>query len=178
MIWLRGAWALARANWLWLVVLLAAALVLWIDRSAVRRTDTKWVGEQRVATVVAGGRKAVVEKAAGQASARAEETINADIADVRRAARAARRRVRAPGAGATGPADLPDAATAAGGVDDRAGGELVIVEDRYAALNLKLIDVAEEGDVYRVQVIGWQRFWRDVEAAWALAEAVTDKPPD
>lgn len=158
-----------------LAVALVAGLIAMIEGGAVKRTDARWQGAQATATVLASGAKAVTETAAGQAAARAEEKIDADIADVRGRAAALRERVRGAARGTSG-AGVPDAAAPASRADDPAGGDIVVVEDRTEALTLQLIDVAEEGDVYRAQVLGWQAFWRELEAAWALGGKV--KPPD
>jgi hypothetical protein len=177
MMWLKGAWALVRANWLFAVLLLIGVAVLAIDRGAVTRTDRKWVGAQATATVTATNRKAVTDKAAGQASTRVEETTNAELEDLRRRYADLRRRLRAPGAGAAGRADLPGAAGAAAQSDGTAGADVAVLQAANDDLSRRLIDASEEGDRYRAQVIGWQEWWAQVEAAWALGEVVKDKPP-
>jgi len=177
MMWLKGAWALVRANWLFAVLLLVGVAVAWIDRSAVTRTDRKWVAAQATATVTATNRKAVTDKAAGQASARVEETTNAKLEDLRRRYADLRRRMRSPGAGAAGRADLPGAAGAAAQPDGTAGADVAVLQAANDDLAARLIDASDEGDRYRQQVIGWQAWWAEVEAAWALGEVVKDKPP-
>lgn len=169
-----GAWV--RGNRELVGLLLIGLAVLAFVRSIEGRMNARWQGAQAGAVAVAEGAKGVTEAAGAQASARIGEKVDADIKAVRRAGAAARERVRR-AAGGAGGADLPGAAQPARGADGAAGGELTVVEDRTLALKLQLVDVAEEGDVYRAQVIGWQAWWREVEAAWALGEQVTGKPP-
>ena len=159
-----------------LLLLAVAGALMTLVKCTEVRVDRKWVGAQAGAVTVAQGGKRVVETAGRQASARIEEKVDADIKAVRRAGAAARERVRRAARGA-GSADLPGAASAASEPDGAAGDELTVVEDRTLALRLQLVDVAEEGDVYRAQVLGWQAWWREVEAAWALGAQVTGKPP-
>ncbi|WP_310474115.1 hypothetical protein [Sandarakinorhabdus sp.] len=158
-----------------LLLLALAGALMTLVKCAEGRVNGAWQAGQSTAVVAHTGAKRVTEAAAGQASARIGEKVDADIADVRRSGAAARQRVRGK-AGAAGRTDLPSVARCAVGTDAAAGAEIVVVED--PELRLQLVDVAEEGDVYRAQVMGWQAWWREQKAAWALGAQVTGKPPD
>jgi hypothetical protein len=162
-----------------LIVGLVAALILvrCSEGSVERRTDRKWETAQAASVAVAQAAKAVTEAGGKAAAARIEKETSDAIQTVRTDADAARhrlrQRLRPHRAGGAGRADLPGTAGTAGQPDDPAGAELVVVQDReIARLSLKLIDVAEEGDVYRLQVLGWQAFWRELVAAQAAGRAV------
>lgn len=168
-----------------LVIAVVAALALsrCSERRVERRTDIKWETGQAASVAVAGAAKAVTETGGKAAAARIEEKTSDAIKSVRSDAAAARQRlrdrVRRNGAGGAGGTDLPGAARAAAQPDDPAGAELVVVQDReIARLSLQLIDTAEEGDIYRLQVLGWQAFWRDLMAAQAAGRAVGESLPD
>ena len=175
--WLRGN---REAVLIGVAALLVAGMLASIDRGAVRRTEARWQGAQAGAVTVATARKTVTEKAAAQAGARTEEKVNGELADLRAAYDDLRRRMRAQaGAGGVGRADLPGAAAAAGEPDAAARAELDALKAANADLAARLVAASEEGDRYRAQLIGWQSWWAEVEAAWALGEAVTvEKPPD
>jgi hypothetical protein len=163
MAWLRG-------NREAVLLLAAGLLVLALVRGAERRVDQKWQGAQAVATVAATSRKAVIETAAGQAGARVEEATNAELEDLRVRYDALRRRLRADSGRGASRADLPGAAAAAGQPDGAACADV-------ALLTAALLNASEEGDRYRAQLMGWQAWWPQVEAAWALGDKVEAKPP-
>ncbi len=156
-----------------LVLVLTLLIVSRCSESGTaRRVDAKWEGAQAGATVAATAAKRVTEVTATAGAKRIEEKVNEGISDVRSRAADLRQRVRQNRESAARRDHLPSAAGAAGQSDAAAGAALVVVQGRAFALETALIDTAEEGDIYREQVIGWQAFWAELVAAWAAGQAV------
>ncbi len=174
---IRAIWAFARGNPVFVAAMAGALILLAVVRGTERRVDAKWQGAQATATVVAHGRKAVIEAAAGQASARVGGQVDEELADLRRRYDDLRRRMRRNQGGASR-ADLPRAARAAGQPDAAACRDLDVLTAANHDLAARLVDASEEGDRYRAQLMGWQAWWPQVEAAWALGEKVEARPPE
>lgn len=161
-----------------IAALIAVGLTLYscaIDQAEKRggvAQDVKWQAGQDKATTAAKVAKQVTEAASKAASLRAGERHDDELQNLRSAYAALRDELRRQNSrSAAGRADPSRQDAAAGQADAAARAHADQLQAEIDRLRAHLIDVAEEGDGYRLQVMGLQGWIKDDLAATAAGAA-------
>lgn len=142
------------------------------ERGAVQQ-DTIWQAGQDKADAIAATKKAVTEHASKAVSLRTGENYDRELEDLRRRYAALRDSVRRQGGNsAAGAGNRGRQGSATGQADEAASGQQDHRQAEIERLRQHLIDVAQEGDIYRQQVIDLQAWIIGQAEAEALGRAV------